>query len=243
MIKKLLIGILALTMGACSTLPVEQNRDIPTPAVQLLHHNVFQISVNGGYGSGFWIDSDTMITACHVVGKEYYVYERNEVTKELDVTTVFEIAEVALAYDNTGFYAEYMIPVSCDRDQDIAILKRTDSRTEYEPIILPIYSGNIPIGKTLYGGGFALGGGLTITVGHYQGSVKHPDYTTYSRNSTPTIMGDSGSPLIAFIDNHWYYVGIRQAIRNSGQGLVSHLAMATDGNLIQDHIDENNIER
>lgn len=232
----LLAALLALT-GCTTKYPLDYDGE----AMQWIQTHVWKITSGNNTGSGFWVDNDTMLTACHVVSSHWQSAEKNPETGVLEWTDHYRIAETVNVRDDWGMYIENLDVLYCDFEQDIAILKRQEIRSEFAVDPLSVYTGWTPVGKRLYAGGYPVGMSLTLTQGYWQGPVQIPSWNTYHRVSTLTIFGDSGSPLLAYIDGSLQIVGIRQAVRVIEQGAQNHLTFATDGALIQDHINKYDI--
>ena len=214
-----LVGALLLLTG-CATI---QNDGIPDPIVRWANINAYHVVGAYGTGSGFWIDNETVITACHVV------------TTDLRYSPEGAVPEVFVK-NNTGELVFRFRIATCDAKSDIAILKR-QFRPEEPPLLLgstPIMS-TIPKGRpTIWGAGYPLNLPLIITEGEWQQLV---DRTTGNKGyvvTAPTIMGDSGSPVLIIIDGRIWIAGIRQAIVGlpgpmGSRDYVTHLTFVMDG--------------
>lgn len=184
------IFLVALLLVGCVSAPT---RDIPSPIVEWAQENIWKVATPQGAGSGFWVDDDNFLTACHVV-------------KGSD-----EIAIIRL----TDSVFIPMDKISCNERVDVALL-----RVKWENPLprgrgAPI--GRAKMGQAVYGAGFPTGSDLSISSGHWNGretiysTERFPNgmYTA----TLPTINGDSGSPVLTFSHRKVQIVGIRLVIR------------------------------
>ena len=167
--------------------------DIPEEVVAWANDNVWLVETPQGTGSGFWIDDDYFVTACHNV-------------RSSDEIGIYH-------YTDTTYIA--MKKLTCNEANDIAIL---EARWENP---LPPGRGaavfHVRVGKTVYGAGYPLGGTMMFTLGHWIGEERVASWEDYPERvylvTTPTINGDSGSPVIAMIDGEIVVAGLRRQIR------------------------------
>ena len=222
-----------LFLAGCVTSP--KSYDLPPEVVQWSQDNVYLVNADKGTGSGFWYDNETFLTACHVVSYSWMSYTWDETNKKMIKKDHFEVDVEAIihSYDNKDNY--HMAVISCDKEKDIAILKpwskwSNKKKTKIAPIPKQ--------GKAVWGPGYPLAMRLTITEGHWQSKDAGPyDYLVTS----PTIFGDSGSPVVSFVDGEIQIVGMRQAIRGErGMGMYTHLALVAAGPTLLEHLDQYN---
>lgn len=245
-LKRISLGLVVSLVMGCSSYSLTEglNTETYSGVTDNFVDIAYQVEAQGGTGSGFWVDKNTFITACHVVGRNYLGYHKNKETGELELTEWFEVAEVVNLSNTDGSKRLNAQVISCDQDQDLAILKTLPGEAAEVENYLPLYHGQVPQGTLVFGGGYPLGWRLTITHGLWQGPIMaNSKYINFYRHTAPTMFGDSGSALIAYLEGKWQIVGIRQAIRSTlnGQMPVSHLGIATDGVYIQAHIDKHDL--
>jgi serine protease Do len=186
--KYLLIPLIFL--AGCVGIQNNPN-DIPEQVVQWSKDNVWKVHAGGGAGSGFALDKDTVITACHVVEGRDGVLDVF-LTNDMDTRVI------------------WMTVHSCDTDLDVAILKRHFGDKLY-PAQTTLHQG-LPQGRAVYGAGFPMGMQLLITQGHMQQIVQDAA-NTRKFITAPTVPGDSGSPVLAVVNGEVVVVGIRVSIR------------------------------
>lgn len=235
--KKLWLGLcLALFLGLSSA--TAHNNNVPKEVLKYAHDSIYEVRTEAGMGSGFWVDDNTFVTACHVVSQTLLSYERDEKTGEMIKTTETEIMQEVFVNESQGWLRVPVTVVSCDTAQDLAILKPEYSYT-HRADVLPVYTGVVPVGTEVFGVGYPLGINLITTQGYWQGVYRYDNMRNII--TAPTISGDSGSPVLAFVEGKWQIIAIRQAIVATKQtGMVMHIGLVTAGNLIQDHIQEYN---
>lgn len=206
-------GILALisifSIG-CALTPAEEG-DIPDKVVAWSLDNVWKVHSGRGSGSGFALNDNYFITACHVVDG---VKEDPVVTNGRDTRLI--MLEV----------------ISCNKDVDVAVLK-----VKYPEDSLDASPGNhlwkgATLGKGVWGAGHPLGMNLVITEGHYGSGAEGSRIPNAVIITSPTIMGDSGSPVLALHNGRVVVIGLRVAIRVvrvgfAGMNLVPHLTIMT----------------
>lgn len=220
---------LCLTLVSAALLVSTANAaDIPQKAVQTLQDNVFWVQTEHyGYGSGFWVNSQTMVTACHVVSNELPI---------LPSGYELEVAEFVDVWDRANQNRYKMRVALCDTIYDIAVLKTVNGQ-EYESDYIPVHDLIPKQGKEVFGGGYPRGGSLIITHGHWEGVSKYSEglYDVSAQIS----YGDSGSPLIAFYDGEWKVVGIRLRVQleNKTGSTIPHLSMAASGPIINTRLE------
>ena len=228
------ILLLAATFSGCASINKhdDTHHNIPVQVVSWSQTNAMHVAVNNGSGSGFWADNDTFITACHVVGTEYMYYGDPDGDGESQSYGVFEVEPEAQVSNSDLSVTLNLAVESCDQQTDIAVLKRQWLESDSEFTALPTYLAhpNPEFGEVVYGAGYGLSERLHITVGHWQSTPRYEEDRPRSRFivTMPTIFGDSGSPALRLHNGRVEVVGIRQAIRNSGQGGVTHLTIVSD---------------
>lgn len=232
---------LSVALAGCLSVPVERDLpssegDLPSPVVQWAETNVMQVETERGYGSGFWNDEATFITACHVVSRTVVTYKAATETEPFTVIDVFEVDEDVLirSWDGDEYIGKV---ISCDKETDLAIIKPTVNH----PLDLTETKIKLDLperGRATYGPGFPLGNSLIITQGHWQGKswFENNNYIITS----PTIFGDSGSPAVIVKDGKVEVVGLRQWVANNGLGPTFHIVGVISGKSIQDHISQYN---
>lgn len=201
------IAILFILAG-CVSIP---SQDIPDQVVEWSQSNVWKIMAGGTTGSGFWIDNETMLTNCHVIGDEKKVLVQSsdlKLNKKMDV-------------------------VACNENMDLAMLKYRDSEElDFAPEET-IISNEIPrVGRMLYGPGYPGGFPLHITTGHWQRKVDG-GYLT----SLATFIGDSGSPAITWDGKKVIVVGMRSEVLvryqklfgGTTETLITHIVTIKEG--------------
>ena len=243
-IRAAVCGFLLLTLTACVTIePVRDANDIPTAVTEWAQHNVMSVFTHQrGFGSGFWVDNETFVTACHVVGSEEYV-KTGDASDDWEVQWVVQ-NEVLIANWDVSTSLD-MAVVTCNRETDIAVLKRqwypSDSHFTALPTVLA--HPNPEQGSTVYGAGFGLMEQLYISVGHWQ---NQPIYSKHDREymiTAPTVPGDSGSPALDYTHGVVRVVGIRQSGRTFSDGysppvFIPHLIKVSDAMTIHSEIEQ-----
>lgn len=189
--RTLLIAILFILTGCVST----PSQDIPPQVVEWSQANVWKIMAGGTTGSGFWIDNETMLTNCHVIGDEKKVLVQSsdlKLNKKMNV-------------------------VACNTNMDLAMLKYRDSEELNFTPVETVISNEMPRdGRMLYGPGYPGGFPLHITTGHWQRKVDDGYLATLV-----TFMGDSGSPAIIWDGKKVVVVSMRAEVLTRYQGPVS----------------------
>jgi len=189
--------LLAFTVSACTTVTINRGPDdIPLEIIDFSLDNVWRVHAGQGFGSGFSIDEDYVLTACHVVHGLHQAGKPAFLTNDRD-TRVVE-----------------MEVISCNKKVDVAILKKTHGDD-----LLSTFQGFHPqpeMGKKMYGAGHGIGGPLEIQEGYVMrdvpkearvGADSHVYFT-----SALTVPGDSGSAAIALYDGVPLVIGIRVAV-------------------------------
>ncbi len=191
-IKELIVG---LALGTCllfSSQVSSNDNDIPQSVVEWAQTNVWHIYNREGYttpnASSFWIDSQHLLTACHVVrsGSKAFIQDLGR--------HVYQDVEI----------------LSCDEETDVALLYCKGCT--YPILPTTWYSKELKVGKGVWGAGYPLGFNLVITQGHYQGVHTNNDIE-YDIFTAPTINGDSGSPYLTLEEGMVAVAGIRIAVR------------------------------
>ena len=229
--KVLAAAILALTLmfSGCASIPHVEH-DIPPKIMSWAHQNIWQVGTSAGSGSGFFLDDDTFITACHVVREGTFNTEGNL---------------IVLIRNQRDTRVIQMTLQECWGDEDVAVLTPTEHKhsdkvtTSPTPLALEVPRQ----GKVVYGVGYPLGMPLTATLGHIQNKLELGPKKISWLVTTNTIMGDSGSPVLALIDGKVQVVGLRSAIRVIPQGMglrafLPHLTIMVPAFVIQQVIDE-----
>jgi len=216
----LAIGLLIGVAGCQISAP--QTDDIPMQVVQWSLDNVWKVRSGGGSGSGFSIDEDYFVTACHVVvDNQVYGEKPLFLINERDTRVV------------------QMEVIVCNRNTDVAVLKRVGG-DEMEST----FGGFHPqpeIGKAMWGAGHPMGGPLMITQGHAQ-MTDPTNFKSWAYfASFNTVPGDSGSPAVALYDGRPLVVGIRLAVSTvplgwAGVDLAMHMTLVAPYRNIIDEI-------
>ena len=224
-----LVAGLTLLIAGCATLPpTPTTGDIPPQIVAWAHQNVWKVNrPPGGHGSGFWINDTQLITACHVVNG----LESATVTSADFKDTIINVNVL-----------------SCDVDKDIAILERDFTLWgEFETDPTYIAYNSVKEGHTVYGAGYPLWWPLTINKGHYGVEMTSSlGFIRYS-NSVPTMMGDSGSPLLSLRKGRVYIEGVRLSVAGIQERFsnvyVTHMAMSASGRQVLEELREMNLAK
>ena len=177
--------------------------NIPAEIVKWSKAHVFKVKVNGGSGSAFFISDTKAITACHVV-------DQNVVVRVFNATSSY-----------------HMVVEKCNRELDLSVLSlRAGEKVGFKASINPDQPA---LGLTLYAPGYPLGYRLNIGTGHAQSQYNGSIFFT----TTPTMKGDSGSPVLSLVSGVIQVEGVRIAIMGtSPKMLVPHLALARSGKAI-----------
>ena len=198
MVKKLGIALLALFMLGCSTInniSTGNGQDIPDQVVEWSQTNVWKVITFLGRGSGFWINSNHFITACHVV-------------RGYDTVLIEDVTEKTILYAAV---------TNCDAEKDLALL--TISETEgFTPLPTDFVPGMLPVGRQVYGAGYPLGNKMIITSGHAQ---KYIPQSRAQVITSHTIFGDSGSPALRYFRGRVSVAGVRVRIASVPSGFSS----------------------
>jgi len=225
-----LVAGLALLIAGCVTPPttMPSTGDIPPLISQWAEKHVWKIKgEDGGHGSGFWINTREMVTACHVVNK----LRNNKgvaIPNDKSIVVTFKVT-------------------SCNKDTDVAILERTslDDSIWFDPTpisyVLPSKNSRV------YGAGYPLWFPLTINDGWFGEEIIFPTGEIRYTNSVPTIMGDSGSPLLSIRSGKVFVEGVRVSLATVpdrfSRDYITHMAMATSGRQILTELISNNARK
>jgi len=240
-------GILLLATMFTGCAALQQNdsyNDIPPQVVTWAETNAMHVGTPNGSGSGFWVDNETFVTACHVVGQEYLSWRINPKTLEGESYVEFEVQPEAQVSNSDLSVSLNLAVKSCDRDTDIAVLKRQWLVSDSKFTALPSFYAhpNPELGEAVYGAGYGLSERLHITIGHWQNETRYsrgdrsrPTYII----TAPTIFGDSGSAALRLKDGRVEIVGIRQAVRNTPAGVIPHLVFVSDAMDIHTQVELN----
>lgn len=207
-------AIIALVL--CFALVRVDAASIPEPVVDWVESNVAKIFAGRGYGSGFFIAPDLLITACHVTMPWSTVY----VSPEGDDTRYPAIVEV------------------CDEEKDLALLRLYKGIPDSMATTIGT---EIPrVGEQTYGSGYPVGLPLVIWAGHYQRRSLLDETSVIDTNHA--IPGDSGSPLLIYKDGKVQVVGVRVAGLRAGpdQVMFPNVAFVVPLDQLQEFLDENN---
>ena len=241
---KALFGVLLLTLSACVTIqPVRDANDIPPDVTHWAQNNVMSVfTLHQGFGSGFWVDNETFVTACHVVGSEEYV-KTGDAPNDWEVQWVVQ-DEVLVATWDLSISLDLAVK-SCNQTTDIAILKRQwyPSDSDYTALTAVYAHPNPEQGSTVYGAGFGLMEKLYISVGHWQHKALYPDHDRNYMITAPTVPGDSGSPALDYKNGVVRVVGIRQSGRLYRSGysppvFIPHLIKVSDAMSIHAEVEK-----
>lgn len=218
--------LIVFLLASCASIPTRAA--LPATVVSWSQDNVMHVNGdNGGMGSGWWIDNETFITACHVVGVQLRSYDRQQGTGKLVKTIVDEVSpEAQVGNDDLSTTLNLKVQ-SCNFENDIAVLKRQwlDSDSDFTA-----YSTTGVVaeyGERVYCAGYGLMLNMHITEGHYMGTTMK--YSEGDKLITcNTIFGDSGSPAMVYRSGKVYWIGPRQAVANGGGHPISHLTLIHD---------------
>lgn len=201
--------------------------DIPKDIVEFSENRVFLLKPEtaNGNGSAIRLTNDIMISACHVTDKHERMVARN--SKQLE------------------FLVKRLV---CDKEHDISILQIVDiDRNEVESVPLEEFTPNT--GDLIYGPGHPLGMPLMITHGHWQRLIIDSGKGRAYMITSPTVNGDSGSPVLIYDEGKVKLVGIRVAVRAmpayggfGGMQIgipVTHLALVIPSDVVQHVLIEN----
>ena len=207
--------LVALVILFASVIPASAD-SIPEQVVSWFESNVVKIIVGRGTGSGFFVAPDTIVTACHVV----------EGWHGAMITQV----------DSTKRYATTI--KACDTINDLAVLKVRD--VILDSVYTELATKLPRVGEQTYGAGYPLGMPLLIVEGHWQ-RVSPYGKENYT-NTTYTLPGDSGSPLVIWEDGLVKVVGVRVAMLEAGepnnQHLFPHISFIVPVTILQEFLDE-----
>jgi S1-C subfamily serine protease len=187
--KKLLMALLLMFSS------VSIAADLPTILIEAGTANIYKVSMeSGASGTAFYVGDDRLVTACHVVISSPNVILINADAEHVLTATI----------------------ESCNRINDIAILKLNDHPANSKAFSAPplVISLDDPKhGQTVYGAGYPIIFRLTFVDGHWQDMYSSlPNGEFIAMTTAPAIFGDSGSPLLAIIDDELVVVGIRLGI-------------------------------
>ena len=216
--RKLLAGLLLLL-----TTTVIAHESIPDKILDWTYKNVWSVGTKAGAASGFWVSSDIFVTACHAVSQVDYAKNGD--------------ALVFVVNNQDTRLIQLKLEI-CDTDRDIAILTPYESngndKFETEPTEIKDMP---PLGTALYTPGFPLGLPLVITQGHVASKLIQSFKDGGQIITNPTIMGDSGSPVLVLENCEVKVVGIRLAVKGLPQGngftrftdYMTHITIAGPG--------------
>ena len=175
------------------------------------------IDIYNGTGSGFFVEPNLVMTACHVVDGEKSI----KVSKQ-------------------GYLNWYVGTVqACDKDLDIAFVKLSQKVPGVTHTIFATASPKT--GRQTYGGGYPFGLPLIITEGNWQRETPFGDGAIM--DSTHMLPGDSGSPLVIWQDGEVRVVGIRTAVLRVGEKddkvLFPNIGFVRPPHMIQEFLHEN----
>ena len=178
---------LVILLAACATIPYSQ--DIPAKVVEWNEINVWKVMTDTERATAFWIDGNHLITACHAVDKA----KRISVQHSSRQWTVYATTEY------------------CNDLLDIAILKyasgKKDDLQGFTPLPMVIADETPKRGARVYSAGYTLSKIMQLNPGYIQDVMKWG-----LAFSVPTEKGDSGSPVIRYIDGVITVVGVRIAV-------------------------------
>lgn len=201
------------------------NNDIPNDVKTFFKQSVMNIDIPKGGGTGTFITPDIVLTNCHVI--------------KAKKTAILSTYDKALTF--TGEV------IACDKEKDLALI-RCDCK-DYLPFIIPITSKVPELGTYVYSGGY----GVTNILGILDGFIQGQSTVGHYQISVPIAPGDSGSPVIAYINNQLKIVGVRSsvmALEYYVQGifntqtirvLVTHIGLAINTDLVTTFLKQNNI--
>jgi S1-C subfamily serine protease len=182
---------LFLGVGLLLLISVQNSQTFSDDMQTYFRQSVWQLDHELGSGSAFFITRHLLLTNRHVVDNPYVEIEggytiRNHsgsLTYPVKILRMSDEADLALLYCDCGGYMAMTIPFG-------TYPKR---------------------GEEMYGAGYGLGSHLSLGFGHAQGpGASYNGASHYS--SVPTIMGDSGSPVL---NKDMRVVGVRTAIETA----------------------------
>lgn len=221
--KSCLVAVLSVFLLGSSLSPANAG-DIPQNVVDWSRNNVMLVDPNMAkmFGSGFWIDNETMISACHVITLPLETWENDPVSGRIVKVIEKERAEwVMVSNDDLSVMLEMEV-VYCNDDNDIAIFKRKWLDTDSEFTAFDTPGAVAKFGQEVWCSGFGLSIGNYITVGHFQGPVRAYD-TDEEFVTCPSTYGDSGSPAFVVVDGQVQWIGIRQSLAMGKRAAIPHL--------------------
>jgi len=222
----LVITFITLFLLACSPVAKSYTSHLPMTVIDWSQNNVMTVNAdNGSMGSGWWIDNDTFITACHVVGIQLHSYDRPDPEGPMILKLVDEIAEEAQVASHDMSVVLNLKVQSCNFDTDVAVLKRQWLASDSDYKAYNTSSAQSFIGENVYCTGYGLMLNLHTTTGHYQGPLTRKDSRGHDLVTCPTIFGDSGSPALVLRSDGVHWVGIRIAVANGMGTPISHLTI------------------
>ncbi len=197
---------------------VDENELTAKEIYALCSKSVVQVNTDLGFGSGFFIESNLIVTNYHVI----------EGAQGLSVTTT------------DGIEHEVVLVMGYDPIADIAILAID---AEYEPLKLNTHL--IENGDQIYTIGSSLGLANTISDGLVSSTERILDGIRYIQLSAPISSGNSGSPLL---NEYGEVIGINSMTMVDGQNLnfainsleiggVSRLIPSTTDVFFEDMVD------
>ena len=210
-LKRLLLSLFLVAFIQPTAIAVG---DIPRAVVEFSENNVWRIQHEAGseaHGSAVWIDENTALSVCHVA-KHYKVV-------------------LATNWDNSKGVA--LDVVFCDKETDIAVLKRHPADTG-GPVTKKIAVGPPPKkGTSLLAIGYPFNFPQVITFGHYQQKVTE-DGKIRHHITVPIQPGNSGGPVITYENGKITVVGLITSVFTKrlfrGSISIGHATQMTDLN-------------
>lgn len=182
---------LFLGMGLLLGLAAKNSQTFPDEMQTYFRQSVWQVQHELGSGSAFFIAKDLLLTNKHVIENPYVeidggfmIYNHSmSLSYPVKILLVSDSVDLALLYCDCGGYLPMTLPFGPYPKQ----------------------------GEEMYGAGYGLGTHLSFGFGHSQGvGANYMGARYYS--SVPTIMGDSGSPIL---NKNMEVVGIRTAVETA----------------------------
>jgi S1-C subfamily serine protease len=182
---------LFLGMGLLLGLAAKNSQTFPDEMQTYFRQSVWQVQHELSNGSAFFVTRHLLVTNKHVVTNPYIdipgeitIHNHNRTLSfPVKVLRLSEEYDLALLYCDCGGYQAMTLPFGSYPKQ----------------------------GGEMYGAGYGLATHLSFGFGHSQGSAGYYKKSHYF-SSVPTIMGDSGSPILS---KHMRVVGVRTAVQMS----------------------------
>ena len=153
--RKFTAVLLALALVLCMSLSVsaamEKDARDGVVVVTPLFHTDAGVSESYGWGSGFFINDQYLITNYHVVSEYIVRGSGTDVELSVEGTKVRGYAELRVYYDSSYFVQAALVGV--DEARDLALLKLADPTTERTPLALKIPTDDM-VGTSIYAVGF-----------------------------------------------------------------------------------------